>query len=106
MAASSSERSAWARLRWPERLRARTIRARIYLTLAAIILITLAVTGAALFFVLGSYQQSIEQSRVREIAKAWGPELVLGGPGEPEARPDAGAVRDESAAERVDLGRR
>ena len=72
MAANSSERSGWARLRWPERLRARTIRARIYLTLAAIILITLAVTGAALFFVLGSYQESIEQSRVREIAKAWG----------------------------------
>ncbi len=79
MAASSSERSAWARLRWPERLRARTIRARIYLTLAAIILITLAVTGAALFFVLGSYQESIEQSRVREIAKAWGPELFSEG---------------------------
>ena len=32
-----------------------------------------------MFFVLGSYQASIEQSRVREIAKAWGPELFSEG---------------------------
>lgn len=71
----SSVGSAGRRLRWPARLRAHTIRARIYLTLAAIILLTLGVSGAALFFVLGGYQENLEQSRVREIAKAWGPEL-------------------------------
>ena len=70
-------------LRWPQRLRARTIRARIYLTLAAITLLTLGVTGVSLFFVLGDYQQDIERSRVREIAKAWGPQLFAE-PGESE----------------------
>ena len=63
--------------------RPRTIRARIYLTLAAIILITLAVTGVSLFFVLGDYQRDIEQSRLREIANAWGPQLFAE-PGESE----------------------
>ncbi len=75
MAAASGAGPTPARLRWPQRLRPRTIRARIYLTLAAIILLTLAVSGGALFFVLGGYQQSLEQARVRELAKAWGPEL-------------------------------
>ncbi len=75
------------RLRWPQRLRARTIRARIYLTLVAIILLTLAVTGGALFFVLGDYQADIDRSRVREIAKAWGPQLFAA-PGESETLAD------------------
>ena len=70
-------------LRWPPRLRARTIRARIYLTLAVIILVTLGATGISLYVVLGDYQQSLEQSRVREIAKAWGPQ-IFAQPGESE----------------------
>ncbi len=60
--------------RWPG-LQLRTIRARIYATLIAIILLTLAVAGLALFLVLGGYQDEVDRSRVRELATAWGPEL-------------------------------
>ena len=60
--------------RWPG-LQLRSIRARIYATLLAIILLTLAVAGLALFLVLGGYQDQVDQSRVRELATAWGPEL-------------------------------
>ena len=60
--------------RWPGR-QLRSIRARIYATLLAIIVITLAVAGLALFLVLGGYQDQVDQSRVRELATAWGPEL-------------------------------
>lgn len=62
------------RLSWPG-LQLRTIRARIYVTLVAIILLTLLVAGLALFLVLGGYQDRVDRSRVRELATAWGPEL-------------------------------
>lgn len=74
-------------LRWPQRLRARTIRARIYLTLAVIILVTLGAIGVSLFVLLGGYQQDLEQARVREIAKAWGPQ-IFAQPGESETLAD------------------
>ena len=45
------------------------------MTLVAIILLTLFVAGLALFLVLGGYQDQVDQSRVRELATAWGPEL-------------------------------
>ena len=60
----------------PRRLAAagpKTIRARIYLTLTLTILLTLGATGLALFFVLGGLQDDLAESRVREIATAWGP---------------------------------
>ena len=67
--------SGWLARRAAGGLAVRTIRARIYATLAAIIVLTLAATGLALFLVLGGYQDRLEQSRVGEIAAAWGPEL-------------------------------
>lgn len=70
-------------LRWPQRLRARTIRARIYLTLAVIILVTLGAIGVSLYVLLDGYQQDLEEARVREIARAWGPQ-IFARPGESE----------------------
>ena len=76
----------------------RTIRARIYVTLVAIILLTLVVAGLALFLVLGGYQDRVDQSRVRELATAWGPELFSQ---EQEARTLDGLLSNFETNERV-----
>ena len=59
---------------WPG-LQFSTIRSRIYVTLVAIVLLTLVVVGLISFLLLGGYQDRVEQSRLRELATAWGPEL-------------------------------
>ena len=56
-------------------LRFQTIRSRIYVTLVAIVVLTLVVVGLISFLLLGGYQDRVDQSRVRELATAWGPEL-------------------------------
>ena len=53
----------------------RTIRSRIYVTLVAIVVLTLIVAGLVSFLLLGGYQDQVDQSRLRELAIAWGPEL-------------------------------
>jgi signal transduction histidine kinase len=52
-----------------------TIRSRIYVTLVAIVVLTLIVVGLISFVLLGGYQDRVDQSRLRELATAWGPEL-------------------------------
>ena len=52
-----------------------TIRSRIYVTLVAIVVLTLVVVGLTSFLLLGGYQDRVDQSRLRELATAWGPEL-------------------------------
>ena len=52
-----------------------TIRSRIYVTLVAIVGLTLIVAGLTTFLLLGGYQDRVDQSRLRELATAWGPEL-------------------------------
>lgn len=52
-----------------------TIRSRIYVTLVAIVVLTLLVVGLTSFLLLGGYQDRVDQSRLRELATAWGPEL-------------------------------
>ncbi|MCY3566981.1 MAG: hypothetical protein OXH38_00005, partial [Chloroflexi bacterium] len=68
-----------ARLRVPELrrpgLQFSTIRSRIYVTLVAIVILTLIVVGLTTFLLLGGYQDRVDQSRLRELATAWGPEL-------------------------------
>lgn len=61
-------------LGWPS-LQLQTIRSRIYVTLVAIVVLTLIVVGLISFVLLGGYQDRVEQSRLRELATAWGPEL-------------------------------
>ncbi len=61
-------------LRWPG-LQFGTIRSRIYVTLVAIVVLTLLVVGLTSFLLLGGYQDRVDQSRIRELATAWGPEL-------------------------------
>ena len=56
-------------------LQMRTIRSRIYVTLVAIVVLTLVVVGLISFLLLGGYQDRVDQSRLRELATAWGPEL-------------------------------
>ncbi|MXX80060.1 MAG: HAMP domain-containing histidine kinase [Chloroflexi bacterium] len=67
------------RLRVPELrrpgLQFSTIRSRIYVTLVAIVILTLVVVGLTTFLLLGGYQDRVDQSRLRELATAWGPEL-------------------------------
>ncbi len=53
----------------------RTIRSRIYVTMVAIVALTLIVVGLGSFLLLGGYQDRVDQSRLRELATAWGPEL-------------------------------
>ncbi len=79
--ASPGERGWTARLRRTARRAsgARSIRARIYLTLVTTILLALGGAGLALFFVLGGLQDDLDEARVREIATAWGPALFSGG---------------------------
>ncbi len=64
-------------------LQFQTIRSRIYVTLVAIVVLTLVVVGLISFLLLGGYQDQVDQSRLRELATAWGPELFSG---EGEAR--------------------
>ena len=52
-----------------------TIRSRIYVTLVAIVVLTLIVVGLIGFLLLGGYQDQVDQSQLRELATAWGPEL-------------------------------
>ncbi len=59
---------------WPTR-QFQTIRSRIYVTLVAIVVLTLVVAGLTSFLLLGGYQDRVEQSRLRELSTAWGPEL-------------------------------
>ena len=59
---------------WPV-FQLQTIRSRIYVTLVAIVVLTLLVVGLISFLLLGGYQDRVEQSRLRELATAWGPEL-------------------------------
>ena len=54
------------KLRGPELLR--SVRARIYVTLGAIILLTLTIAGFVFFFLLGGYQDRLAESTLREIA--------------------------------------
>ena len=56
-------------------LQFQTIRSRIYVTLVAIVVLTLLVVGLISFLLLGGYQDRVDQSRLRELATAWGPEL-------------------------------
>ena len=56
-------------------LQLQTIRSRIYVTLVAIVVLTLVVVGLITFLLLGGYQDRVDQSRLRELATAWGPEL-------------------------------
>ena len=56
-------------------VRPQTIRSRIYVTLVAIVLLTLIVAGLIAFLLLGGYQDRVDQSRLSELARAWGPEL-------------------------------
>ena len=56
-------------------LQFQTIRSRIYVTLVAIVVLTLVVVGLISFLLLGGYQDRVDQSRLRELATAWGPEL-------------------------------
>ena len=56
-------------------LRPRTIRSRIYVTLVAIVVLTLVVGGLVSFLLIGGYQDQVDQSRLRELAIAWGPGL-------------------------------
>jgi signal transduction histidine kinase len=56
-------------------LQPQTIRSRIYVTLVAIVVLTLIVVGLISFLLLGGYQDRVDQSRLRELATAWGPEL-------------------------------
>ena len=44
-----------------------SIRGRIYLTLGAIILLTLLIAGVAFFFLLGGYQDRLAASTLRQI---------------------------------------
>lgn len=60
--------------RWPL-IQFSTIRSRIYVTLVAIVVLTLVVVGLVTFLLLGGYQDRVDQSRLRELATAWGPEL-------------------------------
>lgn len=85
------------RARWPRRLRPRTIRARIYLTLSAITVLALLVAGVAFFFLLGGYQQDLSRARVRELAKAWGPQLFAE-PGESETLADLLSVWETTSS--------
>ena len=61
-------------LHWPI-LQFSTIRSRIYITLVAIVVLSLVVVGLISFLLLGGYQDRVDQSRLRELATAWGPEL-------------------------------
>lgn len=61
-------------LHWPA-LQFSTIRSRIYITLVAIVVLTLIVVGLISFLLLGGYQDRVDQSRLGELATAWGPEL-------------------------------
>ncbi len=56
-------------------LQFQTIRSRIYVTLVAIVVLTLVVVGLISFLLLGGYQDRVDESRLRELATAWGPEL-------------------------------
>ena len=56
-------------------LQVQTIRSRIYVTLVTIVVLTLVVVGSISFVLLGGYQDRVDQSRLRELATAWGPEL-------------------------------
>lgn len=60
--------------RWPW-LQPGTIRSRIYITLLAIILLTLVIVTLIYNVLLGGYQDRVDRSRVRELATAWGAEL-------------------------------
>ena len=72
--AFSNRRSAFSSgLRWPI-LQLSTIRSRIYITLVAIVVLTLVVVGLISFLLLGGYQDRVDQSRLRELANAWSPE--------------------------------
>ena len=68
------------RLKWmpslgSSALQFQTIRSRIYVTLVAIVVLTLVVVGLISFLLLGGYQDRVDESRLRELATAWGPEL-------------------------------
>lgn len=63
-----------SRFNWPG-LQFGTIRSRIYVTLVAIVVLTLLVVGLIFFLLLGGYQDRVDQSRLRELANAWSPEL-------------------------------
>ncbi len=45
------------------------------MTLVAIVVLTLIVVGLTSFLLLGGYQDRVDQSQLRELATAWGPEL-------------------------------
>ena len=45
----------------------RTIRGRVYLTLALVILLTLTITGVTFFFLLGGYQDRLATSTLRQV---------------------------------------
>ena len=57
------------------RIHLRSIRSRIYVTLVAIVLLTLVVAGLVSFLLLGGYQDRVDQSRLRELAAVWDPVL-------------------------------
>ena len=57
------------------RLQFQTIRSRIYVTLVAIVALTLVVVGLIGFLLLGGYQDSVDQSRLRELATVWDRDL-------------------------------
>ena len=68
------------RLKWmptlgSSALQFQTIRSRIYVTLVAIVVLTLVVVGLISFLLLGGYQDRVDELRLRELATAWGPEL-------------------------------
>lgn len=52
-----------------------TIRSRIYVTLVAIVVLSLVVVGLISFLLLGGYQDQVDQSRLRQLATLWGAEL-------------------------------
>ena len=66
-------RPAFTRL---QRVRLGSIRARIYLTLAAIIVITLVIAGGVFFVLLGGYEDRLAQSTLRQISGAVYPSVV------------------------------
>ena len=56
-------------------LQFQTIRSRIYVTLVAVVALTLVVVGLIGFLLLGGYQDSVDQSRLRELATVWDRDL-------------------------------
>ncbi len=78
MLAAAKAKPSWVSAPRSALVQFQTIRSRIYVTLVAIVALTLVVVGLSSFLLLGGYQDRVDQSRLHELATAWEPDVFAG----------------------------